>query len=40
MPKTNLKSIKAAAMGTNRMEEPKPLTVPMISANKARKKNK
>ena len=40
MPKTNLKSMKIDAKGTNRIEEPKPLIVPMISANKANKKKR
>jgi hypothetical protein len=32
-----LKSKNKAAMGTNKIEDPKPLTVPGISAKKARK---
>lgn len=35
MPNTILMSKKTDAIGTNKMDEPKPLTVPIISAIKA-----
>ena len=38
-PNTVLKSKNIAAIGTKRMEEPNPETVPKISATKANKKN-
>ncbi len=39
-PKTSLKSIKMEAKGTKRIEDPNPLMVPIISANKANKKKR
>jgi hypothetical protein len=38
IPKTILKSKNNAARGMNKMEEPKPETVPIISATSARAK--
>jgi hypothetical protein len=40
IPRTNLKSIKILARGTNKIEDPNPLIVPIISANKANKKKR
>jgi hypothetical protein len=40
MPKTSLKWMNIEAKGTNKIDEPKPLMVPMISASRANKKNK
>ena len=40
MPNTALKSKKMEAIGTNKMDEPKPETVPIISENKASITNK
>jgi hypothetical protein len=39
MPSTSLKSINIDAIGTNKIEEPKPLIVPIISASNANTKN-
>jgi hypothetical protein len=40
IPKTSLKLMNIEAKGTNNIDEPKPLIVPMISASRANKKNK
>jgi hypothetical protein len=40
MPSTTLKSKNKDAKGTNKIDEPKPETVPKISARRAKMKNK
>ena len=39
IPKTDLKSKKSDAIGTNNIDEPKPETVPMTSESSANKVN-